>query len=292
MMQLVANSLLIQAMQPDMVVVIDSSSVDNTVDIALSYGYKVHSVERSDFNHGGTRQNIVDRYPDCDIYVFMTQDAYLADEQAIYHLVEPFSDPCVGAVCGRQLSHIDANPLAAHARMFNYPPESRVKSMADAPELGIKTPFISNSFAAYRREALLDVGGFPRHVILSEDMYVAARMLLKGWKVAYAGNARCRHSHNYTMLEELRRYFDVGVFHAREPWIRENFGSAGGEGGRYVISELKFLGLSRVYLWPASLTRNALKLVGYKLGQREASLPLWLKRRLSMHRRFWDRPGG
>ncbi|MFW5455022.1 glycosyltransferase family 2 protein [Thioalkalivibrio sulfidiphilus] len=270
------------------VFVVDSSSTDKTIQVASAFGASVSIIPVSEFNHGATRQKMVDANPDYDICVFMTQDAYLADSDALERLVAPFVDGEVGAVCGRQLPHKDANKLAEHARLFNYPPESRVKSMADAPELGIKTPFISNSFAAYRREALLGVGGFPSAVILSEDMWVAAKMLLAGWKVAYAGDARCYHSHNYTLLQEFRRYFDQGVFHARESWIRASFGGAGGEGLRYVKSELQFLGARRFYLWPSSLLRNALKLMGYKLGQQESRLPLWLKRGLSMHRGFWQ----
>ena len=280
-------SVSMQTLKPD-VGIVDSSSSDGTLDVARNRGVQFHCIKVSEFNHGGTRQLMVDKNPDYDVYIFMTQDAYLADEHAIEHIIAPFEDSSVGAVCGRQLPHLDANPLATHARLFNYPPESRVKSMGDVPELGIKTPFISNSFSAYRREALADVGGFPSHVILSEDMYVVARMLLKGWKVAYSGDARCRHSHNYTVMEEFRRYFDTGVFHARESWIRKRFGGAGGEGLRYVRSELKFLGVRRFYLWPSSLLRNGLKLVGFRLGLLEAHLPLWLKRRLSMHKRFWD----
>lgn len=272
------------------VAVIDSSSSDATVEVAHKYQSMVHGIQVSDFNHGGTRQLMADKHPDYDVYVFMTQDAYLEDESAIERIVAPFADPSVGAVCGRQLPHLDANVLATHARLFNYPPESRIKSMEDAKELGIKTPFISNSFAAYRREALLDAGGFPRHVILSEDMYVAARILLNGWKVAYAGDACARHSHNYSIMEEFRRYFDTGVFHAREAWIREKFGQTGGEGRRYVTSELRFLGWRRWYLWPASILRNAVKLLGYKLGMLERHIPVSLKKRLSMHRRFWDGP--
>lgn len=270
------------------VFVVDSSSSDRTADVASANGAIVSVIPVSEFNHGGTRQKMVVANPDYDVYVFMTQDAYLADCYAVERLIAPFSDEDVGVVCGRQLPHDGANPLAEHARLFNYPAASRIKSMEDAPALGIKTPFISNSFAAYRREALLGVGGFPTNVILSEDMCVAARMLLAGWKVAYAGDARCHHSHNYTLLQEFRRYFDQGVFHAREPWIRSSFGSAGGEGLRYAKSELRFLGFRRLYLWPSSLLRNAAKLLGYKLGQQEARLPLGLKKWLSMHRRFWD----
>ncbi len=243
-----------------------------------------------DFNHGGTRQMMVERHPEYDIYVFMTQDAYLEDPEALANIVWPFTDDSIGAVCGRQLAHLDASPLAEHARLFNYPPTSQVKSMEDAPRLGIKTAFASNSFCAYRRQALMQIGGFPQHVILSEDMYVAAKMLLAGWKVAYEGSACCRHSHNYTLWEEFRRYFDIGVFHAREPWIRQAFGGAGGEGLRYVLSELKFLGPSRLSAWPGSFLRNAVKLFAYKLSQQERYLPKGLKKRLGMYKRYWDSP--
>lgn len=270
--------------------VVDSSSHDGTRELAESLLPNVVTIPGSQFNHGGTRQMMVNQNPGYDVYVFVTQDACLEDDEAIVRLVAPFADVQVGAVCGRQLPHLDATPLAQHARLFNYPERSQVKSLADVPVFGIKTPFMSNSFSAYRREALLDVGGFPDHVILSEDMFVAAKMLLAGWRVAYASDALCRHSHNYTLMEEFCRYFDQGVFHAREKWIRECFGEAGGEGLRYVKSELKFLGFARLYLWPSAILRNACKLLAYKLGQNEHRMSVGLKKKLGMYKRYWDSP--
>lgn len=210
-------------------ILVDSSSSDGTQELAKSQVSNTLVIPSSQFNHGGTRQMMVDKNPDYDVYIFMTQDAYLDDSESIDRMVSYFADCKVGAVCGRQLPHLNAHPLAQHARFFNYPECSLVKSLSDAPVLGIKTPFISNSFSAYRAEALKEVGGFPEHVILSEDMFIAAKMLLVGWKVAYAGDACCRHSHNYTLKEEFCRYFDQGVFHARESWIRQRFGGAGGK---------------------------------------------------------------
>ena len=270
--------------------IVDSSSTDGTAELARSRCSNVLSIPGQEFNHGGTRQLMVERNPDFDVYVFLTQDAYLEDPQAIERIVSPFADAKVAAVCGRQLPHLVANALARHARAFNYPASSRVKTMADAQDLGIKTAFMSNSFAAYRREALMEIGGFPKHVIFAEDMYAAAKMLLAGWKVVYEGGASCRHSHNYTIAEEFRRYFDMGVFHAREPWIREAFGGAGGEGLRYVKSELKFLGVSRLYLWPSAIMRNACKLLAYKLGQKEQQLSIGLKKKLGMYKGYWNSP--
>lgn len=272
------------------VLIVDSSSTDGTQELAFQRIGQVHVIPSIEFNHGGTRQLMVDRHPDYDIYVFMTQDAYLTDPDAIACLVSPFQDPKVGAVCGRQLPHLNATALASHARAFNYKSDVQEKTLGDIPRLGLKTAFMSNSFAAYRADALAAVGGFPAHVIFAEDMYVAARMLLLDWKVVYAGNASCRHSHNYSVSEEFSRYFDMGVFHAREPWIRRTFGGAGGEGLRYVRSELAFLGWRRWAMWPEALWRNLIKLVAYKMGLKEAVLPLALKRKLGMYKRYWDGP--
>lgn len=283
------SSLMEQSYRAD-VCVVDSSSTDGTFELALSHTVLARQIPVKDFNHGATRQMMVDFYPDYDLYIFLTQDAFLEGRDALENIIAPFVDSLVGAVYGRQLPHVDATLLARHARAFNYPPESRVKSLADTKELGIKTAFISNSFSAYRRQALLDAGKFPGHVILAEDMYVAATMLLKGWKVAYAADACAYHSHNYSICDEFRRYFDTGVFHAREPWIRQQFGQTGGEGKRYVVSELRYLGVRCMYLWPSSILRNILKLMGYKLGLYERLLPLWLKQRLSMHWRYWLGP--
>lgn len=270
--------------------IVDSSSKDGTQELARARVGNVAVIPSVEFNHGGTRQRMVDQTPGYDAYVFLTQDACLATPDAMTRIIEPFADSMVGAVCGRQLPHLDASLLAQHARFFNYPEGVQIKTMADVPKLGIKTAFMSNSFAAYRGKALKEVGGFSGHLIFAEDMYVAAKMLLAGSKVVYAGNAQCRHSHNYSIVQEFERYFDMGVFHAREPWIRQQFGGAGGEGMRYVKSELKFLGWSRFYLWPIAILRSAVKLFGYKLGQQEAKLPIGLKRKLGMNKRYWDGP--
>ena len=99
--------------------------------------------------------------PEAEIIVFLTQDALLADPEAIERLLDAFADERVGAAYGRQLPHRDATPIGAHARLFNYPPVSQVRTLHDRGRLGIKTAFISNSFAAYRRNALLGWAAFP-----------------------------------------------------------------------------------------------------------------------------------
>jgi rhamnosyltransferase len=62
----------------------------------------------------------------------------------------------------------------------HYPAASEMRALASREQLGIKAVFLSNSLAAYRRSALMAVGGFPKNVISGEDTIVAARLLLAG----------------------------------------------------------------------------------------------------------------
>jgi rhamnosyltransferase len=269
--------------------VVDSDSTDGTDFSVLPAGWKLLRIAESDFNHGGTRTVALKYVPHgTEVVVFMTQDALLSAPDALKTLLDAFANPTVACAYGRQLPHDDATPLAAHARTFNYPSASRTVSMFDQAQLGLKTCFLSNSFAAYRLEDLLAVGGFPLDVILGEDMSVAARFLMAGKRVAYVAEARVNHSHNYTLAQEFRRHFDTGVFHARSPWILQAFGEAGGEGLRFVRSELKFLWRTAPEWIPAAIVRTVAKWLGYKLGRQESHLPLALKRWCSMHKGYWS----
>ncbi|MDA8382282.1 MAG: glycosyltransferase [Betaproteobacteria bacterium] len=279
-----------QDLRPDQILVIDSGSEDGSLAAFEAGGASIHRIAKREFSHGGTRQLAVNLTPGADIIVFMTQDALLADRHALRRLRACFEDEKVGLAYGRQLPRAGASAIEAHARVFNYPAgESAARDMSDAPRLGIKTFFVSNSFAAYRRSALMAVGGFPTHTILSEDHYVAAKMLLAGWKIVYRADAHVYHSHAYTAGQDFRRYFDQGVFHGREPWLRETFGGAGGEGFKFVRSELRYLLENCTALIPSALLRTAFKLAGFKLGMAERFLPRPMKRALSMHRQFWEK---
>ncbi len=277
-----------QTLQPDTVLVVDSSSTDDTADRFRQFGARVEVIAAQQFNHGGTRRWASEQV-DADALILLTQDAIPATPQTFANLIQELEeDPRIGLAYGRQLPHPGAGILEAQSRHFNYSPQSRSKSLADAGELGIKTCFSSDSFSVYRRSALQAVGGFPEDVIGSEDAHVAARMLLNGYLVRYAASACVQHSHSYSLMQEFRRYFDIGVFYGREPWIREAFGTSGGEGKRYVQAELRALRdagqLQRV---PEVLLRSALKLLGYRLGHAEQHLPTPLKRRLSMFSNYW-----
>ncbi len=267
--------------------VIDSSSKDNSAEIATAAGFDVLTISSAEFNHGGTRNRAVEMQTTAyDVVIFLTQDA-IPQAGFIENIISAFDDPAVACAYGRQLPHDNANPLAQHARQFNYPAQSHCYGQDDIPHAGLKVAFMSNSFSAYRTKTYNELGGFPRDTILCEDMYFTARAVLAGYKSAYVAEARVKHSHNYSPAEEFRRYFDIGVFHKDEPWIREKFGGAGGEGKKFIFSELRYLTRKGIRYIPLACINNAMKIAGYKLGQKYQSLPLKLIKKMSMHRRYW-----
>lgn len=270
------------------VLLIDSGQGGPYTDEIKGMNIRVRTIDSRDFNHGGTRQWGMELCPEADIYVFLTQDAILADERSIENLVATFCDDWVGCAYGRQLPHSNAGVFGMMARAFNYPSQSHIYSFEDRKQHGIKTAFISNSFAAYRKEAIEEVHGFPQNTILSEDMCVAAKMLLKGWRVAYAAEALVYHSHDYSVIQEFKRYFDIGVFHVRESWIQREFGKAEGEGKRFVITELRYILKHCPYRIFEMALRDGMKYLGYRLGLCESKLKNSWKKRLSMTARYWD----
>ena len=278
-----------QTLAPDRRIVIDSSSEDGTAELARRDGFEVLEISPREFNHGGTRQMGAEYVADAKILIYLTQDAAPFGVDAFTNLVCAFDDPEIGAAYGRQLPRESASPIESHGRHFSYAAEPVVRSWESRKTLGFKSIFFSNAFGAYRREALMSVGGFSPDVIFGEDTLVVARMHRAGWKTAYAADALVRHSHDYSIGEEFRRYFDIGVLHARENWLIDHFGSASGEGRRFVLSEFKYLVKHAPHLVPSAVARTFAKYLGYKIGRRESRIDPRVKYRLGMNRQYWSR---
>jgi rhamnosyltransferase len=283
----VLSSLAGQTCVPDEILVIDSASGDNTLATARKFNARIQSIARAEFDHGGTR-TLGGRMASGDILVYMTQDAVLSDSGALEELVTSFSDPRVAAAYGRQVPDRDATSFARHLRLFNYPEKSVVRCWEDRERYGFKTAFISNSFAAYRKELLESAGFFQSGLLFGEDTFTIAKLLRKGYCVAYAADAKVAHSHNYTVFQEFRRYFDIGVFHADNRALLESFGTPIGEGKRYVRSEFSQLMREKEFFrLSESVVRNMSKLLAYNLGKRYSCLPRRFAVFCSFNRGWW-----
>jgi rhamnosyltransferase len=268
--------------------IIDSQSDDESCEIAEKFGAALYSIKKDDFDHGGTRSFIAEKAKG-DILVFFTQDAVPVSVDAVEKLIAPFkTDQDISVTYGRQLPWKDANHSASHLRSFNYPAEGEIRCFADREKLGLKTIFVSNSFAAYRKSSLESVGYFKGGLIFGEDTCAVGRMLKEGMKIAYVAEAKVYHSHNYSWLQDFKRSFDIGVLHTKEKWLVETYGKAEKVGLKYIRSQLNELKKTAGPLTLIDfLGRNACKFFGYRFGTHYKMLPGSLITCMSMHRSWW-----
>ncbi|MBQ8822907.1 MAG: glycosyltransferase [Lachnospiraceae bacterium] len=248
---------------------------------------KVYHLSKREFDHGKTRHIGMEK-SEADICLLMTQDAIPEDEYLVENLVKALQDDMVVCAYGKQLPREDCSPIERYMRGFNYPEKSRKKTMEDLPALGIKTFFCSNVCCAYKREKYMELGGFIRRTIFNEDMIFASKVIRSGYAVVYAADARVVHSHNYTCAAQLHRNFDLGVSQAQHPEVFADVPSEG-EGIRSVKATAKYLKDEKLWIWiPYLIAQSGCKYLGYLLGKKYKKLPLWMVKKLSMNKAYWN----
>lgn len=267
------------------VVVVNSSSEDGTIEEARRLGAETLVIPRSSFNHGSTRE-LARRYLGTDIAVMMTPDAYPLDSDLLTRLVEPIRAGVASIAYARQLPHEGADLFEAFPRSFNYPSQSHIRSIREVDQWGVYTFFCSDACAAYRNDALDEIGGFPS-VLTGEDTYAVARLLKRGHRIAYVAEAQVRHSHRYTLKEEFCRYFDTGLCrreHADELAIAKKDIS---RGRRFFWTFLRTVWSESPSDLPYAMAHLFIKWLGYRVGSWSLFAPIWWKRLWSSQEFYW-----
>lgn len=247
---------------------------------------ELYSVKKEDFDHGMTRRMAVEK-SDADIFVMMTQDALPADRK----LIEKLTAPLMGDIAvsyARQLPRKNCRAIERFTRRFNYPEESLLKGKENLQVLGIKTYFCSDVCAAYRREIYEKLGGFAEKAIFNEDMLFAAKAVEAGYKIMYAAEARVLHSHNYSISQQFRRNFDLGVSQAEHPEVFKKVPSEK-EGGRMVKETTEYLFTTgKVFLIPYFYLQCMGKYAGYFLGKHYKMLPKKTIKKCTANEAYWQ----
>lgn len=255
-----------QDRKPSEIIIIDSSSEDNTVSLAKGLAAKTIIIPRHEFDHGRTR-NKAAMEAKGDILIFMTQDALPFDDTLITKLTETLKLPKVAAAYARHIPRPEATLLETFTRKFNYPDKKLIKGKEDIEKYGIKTFFFSNVCSAIKKEAFMDAGRFKEGIRLNEDMLLSARLILNGHQVAYAAEARVLHSHNYSLRQQLSRYYSIGSSLRNNAWILR-YVTAEGEGMRFIKGQLRFvLEQHRYSLIPYIMLESLAKYAGYRIGR-------------------------
>lgn len=251
----------------------------------------VRHISKYEFDHAGTRRMAVE-LSDADFFVCMTDDAMPMDEYLIENLLAYHKVEGVAVSYARQCVPKKSAEIEKFSRSFNYPKESRIKSAEDLPELGIKTYFCSDVCAMYRRSIYDELGGFVKQAIFNEDMMFAAKAIEHQYKIAYAADAKVRHYHKYTNMQQLKRNFDNGASQAMHPEIFEKV-PATAEGKRMVQATKEYLkkkGKSRMI--PALYITSGFKYIGFTLGKHYKKLPKWFVQKCSASPLYFQKHNG
>lgn len=267
------------------ILVVDSSSKDQTCQIAKSMGVEILAIRREEFNHGATRE-MARKHLNTDIVVMVTPDAYAIDNNVLEVLVRPILENAAEAAYGRQIPHNPSNFFESFPREFNYPASSHIRTIEDVNIFGVYTFFCSNSFAAYSNQALDKIGGF-KSVLLGEDTVAIAELLHQRGRVAYVAEAVVKHSHQYSLKQEFRRHFDTGYSRSQYKALFSNQKDRS-RGKKYVIMMIKRLIKTRPTLLPYAFLQCATKWIGYQLGTYAKKMPLFLKKKCSSFPGYWS----
>lgn len=253
----------------------------------VPYPVEITEIRPEEFDHGATR-NLGARMSEADLLIYLTQDAVPVDKKLVSEFVKIFEKyQDVNLAYGRQLANKDCSVIEKYTRSFNYPEKSRINSIQDMDELGIKTFFFSDVCAAYRRKPFIQRGGFEEHIIFCEDTVYAGNCIMDGERLAYVSGAKVLHSHNYTCMQQFHRNFDVAVAQKKHPELYENVSSEG-EGIRLVKQTAKYLlKIRKPWLIIELIMQSGFKYLGYFCGKRYQKLPRKVILWCTSSKKYW-----
>ena len=191
-----------QTRRPEQIIVVDSGSTDNTLEIASRFSVEIHQIAPSEFSFGRSL-NVGCRAAKHEILVFASAHVYPVYDTWVRELAAPFEDPEVVLAYGRQQG--DAATKYSERRVMErwFPARSNMRQ---------DHPFCNNANAAVRRSVWADLP-YDEELTGLEDVDWAKRAIERGHWIAYVATAPVFHAHDETMGQIVNRYRREAIAH-------------------------------------------------------------------------------
>lgn len=275
------------------IIIVDSESTDGTFEYAEEMQQKhsniiAQKIDKKTFQHGRTR-NYAASLGTGEFCVFITQDAKPYNDSWLFELLKPFSDSDVAGVFGRHVAYDDADIfekklLEKHFEGFKQNDEGGVfviddyeRFMGDQSEQALLS-FYSDNSSAMRRSVWERIP-YPE-VNFAEDQFWAKKVLMYGYKKAYAHNSIVYHSHRYPFMEAMRRYAEdaQAIYNIYNIALESRIKQLPIQILRQWKADMNMLkklevGIgSKLYNMFYSLKKNTAKIIGFYLGYRKQTM--------------------
>ncbi len=267
-------------------IIIDSGSTIGFIEFLENSPARLVKINPSDFGHGKTR-NFAVNFAKGEYIVMLVQDAIPANDSWLYELIKPLKeDSNVAGVYSRQIPYPDAEILEKSILSINYPDIFQIRRNREI--LTLRDVFFSNVSSAMRKDLLLKFR-FKEDLIMSEDQAWAKDVIQRGYTIVYNPESIVYHSHKYSLSKVFQRFFDSGVSLKDLNLSPGNFE----DGLKILYSQfrycLKELGIIKFSLkLPYFMLYEFMRFAGFLLGQKYKRLPLFLIKKLSLHKYFWE----
>ena len=196
-------------------VITDTGDTNNVINKILAAGYTYFIVPQDKFSHSLTRAKAIKDYCSSDVVIMLSQDVKLINNKAFFELAHMITDEVVYAY-GRQICQ--KKTIEHYVRLRNYGDKSYIVGSEDVKSLQLRAFFASDAFSAYHRPTFIKLNGYDdKHMMMSEDMYYAKKIIDAGYRKAYVATAVVEHSHKLNLKQLYNRYYATGVWFSEHP---------------------------------------------------------------------------